>query len=172
MTTIRLQKGEICREGKTTLWMDPEPGQGQNKKMHKPKTNPILLPELTGKLGCPHQHSESSPWPCKMVSENAVAGQRTGPASFERLATSPDKDKAHAHAYGACSQMRHGMCVRRQLIWRRPELEPRPADRCPCRGKRDSLESSVGGARRIFEHKKTPMSREGIRTCTERTRPP
>lgn len=67
-------------------------------------------------------------------------------------------DKAHAH--GACSQMRHGMCVRRQLIWRRPELETQACRSLPLQ-KRDSVESSVRWAEN-FGAQEMPMRREGI----------
>lgn len=45
--------------------------------------------------------------------------------------------------------MRHSMCVRRQLIWRRPELETQACRSLPLQ-KRDSVESSVGRAENFW----------------------
>lgn len=52
------------------------------------------------------------------------------------------------------------MCVRRQLIWRRPELETQACRSLPLQ-KRDSVESSVRWAEN-FGAQKMPMRREGI----------
>lgn len=58
------------------------------------------------------------------------------PASFLGLGELLRPDMGQGTCNGACSQMRHGMCVRRQLIWRRPELGPRPCRSLPLQ-KRD-----------------------------------
>lgn len=66
-----------------------------------------------------------------------------------------------AHA----DQMRHGMCVRRQLIWRRPELGTQTsADRCPCRREERQRSTRPLGAAENFRGQLDgwmPMGREG-----------
>lgn len=116
------------------LWMNPESmDKVENAQTKRTQANLTRADRQAG-LASSAQSIKSSSRPLQngLRKMQWPGNGRVQQQAFERLATSPDKDKAHAH--GACSQMRHGMCVRRQLIWRRPELEPRPADRCPCRG--------------------------------------
>lgn len=163
MTTSRCRKERVAgKDRRRNLWMNPEQDRAgevreigfltmdqSRESMHKPKP---ILPELTGTwailVGAVNQSIIITLLAgCKMVSGNAVAGQRTGPASSGR-ATSPDMDKAHAH--GACSQLRHGMCVRRQLIWRRPELGPRSLPITALAEERQSRVVRLVGRRRIL----------------------
>lgn len=154
VTTIRCDAERRDLPGRTdNVWMNPEQGnrisdQLTRDKVGNAQTKLIILPELT----LAHRLSSSAQSIITiMLLQNGLrkcSGRATDgsskPASFWTGRTSPDMDKAHAH--GACSQMRHGMCVRRQLIWRRPELGPRPADRCPCSRGETASSRPVGRA--------------------------
>lgn len=128
---------------------------------------PFLISSVSQSIN--HHH----PACCKMVSENAVAGQRTGPSKlFGSGRTSPSgHGTRHMQWRMQPDATWHVCATSTHLEAARAGTQALPIVALAEERQRETgvESSSVGGGRRIFERTRMPMRREGI-CCTQYTK--